>query len=148
MMSIRNSDIYALDAPDRPGREPKRGETRWVLSVPLDEVHRETLGGFAYIHMGRKGRSALLGMLQQEMADDGECESPWSKDVPTEQGEYWHWDGDVDSRPLPLFVLKSGADNKCFVARGQLGIKEVIDCDKFGGYWSKLPEYPPLPAVK
>jgi len=136
-----------MDAPDRPGRQPKRGESKWTLTVPLAEVHQESLGGFAYIHMGRKGRGAILAMLRQEDADDGECESPWSTDPPTESGEYWHWNGDRDCRPVPIFVLYSPTTRSCFVSRGQLGIEQAIDCDKFGGHWARLPEWPPLPAV-
>lgn len=59
---------------------------------------------------------------------------------PTEQGWYWHWNGDEDSRPIPTSVLWSGSTGTCFVSRGQLGLSEAIDCDKYGGYWLKLNE--------
>ena len=68
----------------------------------------------------------------------------WTQNPPTEQGEYWHWNGDEDCAPLPMFVLWSGHSGKCFVSRGQLGIEHAIDCDQYGGWW--MPLYaPPLP---
>lgn len=68
----------------------------------------------------------------------------WTQTPPALQGEYWHWNGDEDSAPLPMFVLWSGTSGKCFVSRGQLGIEHAIDCDEYGGWW--LPLYaPPLP---
>ena len=68
----------------------------------------------------------------------------WTKTPPTIQGEYWHWNGDEDSAPLPMFVLWSGTSGKCFVSRGQLGIENAVDCDEYGGWW--MPLYaPPLP---
>jgi hypothetical protein len=64
------------------------------------------------------------------------CE--WSKEPPTEQGEYWHWNGDEDCAPFPMFVLFSGFSGKCFVSRGQLGIERAIDCDQYGGWWMRV----------
>lgn len=69
----------------------------------------------------------------------------WTKEVPTEQGLYWNWDGSRDSSPLPFFVMWSGTTRTCFVSRGQLGIREAVDCDKFGGWWCPVQKYPPLP---
>lgn len=73
--------------------------------------------------------------------------SAWTQNPPTEQGTYWHWNGDEDCAPLPMFVLWSGHTGKCFVSMGQLGIEHAIDCDQYGGWW--MPLYaPPLPNVK
>lgn len=67
----------------------------------------------------------------------------WTQTPPTLQGEYWHWNGDQDSAPLPMFVLWSGHTKKCFVSMGQLGITQAVDCDEYGGWW--MPLYaPPL----
>lgn len=70
--------------------------------------------------------------------------SAWTQTPPAEQGTYWHWNGDEDCAPLPIFVLWSGFSRKCFVSRGQLGIEHAIDCDQYGGWWMPL-KAPPLP---
>lgn len=71
----------------------------------------------------------------------------WTQNPPTEQGRYWHWNGDEDCAPLPMFILWSGHTGKCFVSRGQLGIEHAIDCDQYGGWW--MPLYaPPLPNTQ
>lgn len=59
----------------------------------------------------------------------------WSKEPPTEQGEYWNWDGDDDHAPMIYHVLWSGTAKKCFVSMGQYDIKSAIWCDEFGGWW-------------
>lgn len=59
----------------------------------------------------------------------------WSKQPPTSQGWYWHWNGDEDSSPLPTSVLWSGTSRTCFVSTGQLGLFQAVDCDKYGGWW-------------
>jgi hypothetical protein len=59
----------------------------------------------------------------------------WPAGPPTEQGLYWHWTGDLDTRPIPLNVLWSGSTKKCFVAAGQYGITQAVDCEEYGGYW-------------
>jgi ribosomal protein L37AE/L43A len=65
-------------------------------------------------------------------------EEDWTQDPPSECGNYWHWSGDPDSAPTPIFVLWSGTSRKCFVTAGQLGLPEAIDCDEFGGWWKRL----------
>ncbi len=70
----------------------------------------------------------------------------WKKTAPTKQGWYWHWNGDFDSGPFPMYVLWSGTSNKCFVdARCSVGNELIIDCDKYGGQWREIPE-PALPT--
>ncbi len=64
----------------------------------------------------------------------------WTKTPPTEQGTYWHWNGDQDSAPVPIFVLYSGFTGKCFVTMGQLGMDHATDCDEYGGWWMPLPD--------
>jgi hypothetical protein len=67
-----------------------------------------------------------------------EQEPKWDKTPPTEQGWYWHWNGDPDHQPVPTSVLYSGTTRTCFVSIGQLGITEAIFCDKYGGYWMRM----------
>jgi len=62
----------------------------------------------------------------------------WSKSPPIEQGTYWHWNGHPDASPVPLFVLYSGFNRKCFVSMGQLGITQAVNCDVYGGWWSRI----------
>jgi len=61
----------------------------------------------------------------------------WTQTPPTEQGTYWHWNGDEDCAPVPMFVLWSGTESKCFVSAGQLGIKHAVMCEDYGGWWLK-----------
>lgn len=79
--------------------------------------------------------------------DDGDNGDLWSKQPPTEQGEYWHWSGHPDCAALPTFVMWSGFNKKCFVSSGQLGIQTAIDCDEYGGWWKKI-SAPRLPDVR
>jgi hypothetical protein len=62
----------------------------------------------------------------------------WTQEPPTEQGTYWHWNGDQDCAPVPMFVLWSGSARKCFVAAGQLCIPHAVMCDEYGGWWKLL----------
>lgn len=70
----------------------------------------------------------------------------WTQSPPTEQGTYWHWNGDTDCAPYPTFVLFSGFSGTCFVCKGQLGLERAIDCDKYGGWWMKLDD-PKVPKL-
>lgn len=72
--------------------------------------------------------------------DAGVVEERFTKDVPTEQGWYWHWNGDEECRPLPTSVLWSGCTKSCFVSTGQLGLTQAVDCKEYGGYWLKMTE--------
>lgn len=77
-------------------------------------------------------------MTPAEIAQQVAQELVWKKEPPTEQNWYWHWNGDPDCAPLPTCVLFSGTSQKCFVSAGQLGIKEAIDCDQYGGLWAEM----------
>lgn len=74
----------------------------------------------------------------------------WTATPPTEQGWYWHWNGDEDSAPFVLSVLYSGGTRKCFVSMNQTPSGMAEMCDEFGGYWSRLrePATPDLAAMK
>jgi hypothetical protein len=69
----------------------------------------------------------------------------WTKTPPTEQADYWNWDGDPDHAPMIYHVLWSGTAKKCFVSIGQYGIENAIWCDEFGGWWLKI-EQPSIPS--
>lgn len=66
--------------------------------------------------------------------------SAWTKELPTEQAWYWWWNEHTDDAPVPISVMYSGTSKKCFVATGQMGIKQAMDCDKFGGMWMRIDE--------
>lgn len=70
--------------------------------------------------------------------------STWTKEPPTEQGWYWHWNGCLCCAPFPLSIIWSGFSQKCFVSIGNAGISRAIDCDEYGGWWMKVDE-PPIP---
>lgn len=100
-----------------------------------------------YNHVWTDGERTIyeqaLGILIPDGVAGSVLAPQWSKDPPTEQDWYWHWNLDPDCAPLPTSVLFSGTSQKCFVSAGQLGIEEAIDCDAYGGAWikMKLPEY-------
>lgn len=62
----------------------------------------------------------------------------WTNIPPSSSGLYWHWNEDVDCSPNPIHVGYSGTTGKCFVMRGQLGIENAIDCEKYGGLWMAI----------
>jgi len=68
----------------------------------------------------------------------------WAQTAPTEQGIYWHWSGDPDTTAFPLFVMWSGTERKCFVARNSMDATPW--CDELGGYWSAIRE-PAVPRI-
>lgn len=86
------------------------------------------------------GKSAATG--KAAAAKDAE---QWTKTPPTEQADYWHWNGDPDHAPMIYHVMWSGTAKKCFVSMGQYDIDEAIWCDNFGGWWLKI-EQPSIPS--
>lgn len=106
----------------------------------------ETKNGKAYRQGGTLFVSVQRGFIH-EMAEAFEAlqatyaehqHQEWTQVPPSEQGEYWHWNGDIDCCPVPMFVLWCGSTDKCFVSRGQLGIEHAIDCEEYGGWWKKM----------
>ena len=69
----------------------------------------------------------------------------WSKDLPTEQAWYWWWNEDPDSEPVPVSIITSGTDGRCFASKGQLGWTRHQYVEEMGGQWMRLIE-PVLPA--
>lgn len=107
-----------------------------------DEINVTMADGSRSVEARSRRARELLDRIrsaQPEQAGAGD-EVRFTKNVPVEQGWYWHWNGDEDCRPLPTSVLWSGTTQSCFVSTGQLGLSRAIDCDKYGGYWLKLTE--------
>lgn len=71
----------------------------------------------------------------------------WTTTPPTEQGEYWHWNGDPDSAPTVFSILYSGTAKKCFVPMNQSYTGQAIMCDVYGGHWLRIqpPQLPKTP---
>ncbi len=70
----------------------------------------------------------------------------WTRDLPTKQMTYWHWDGDEDSAPLPCHVLTSATDDRRFVSANQYGVPHAVDCADMGGWWLPCPT-PKTPEI-
>ncbi|MEJ7807053.1 MAG: hypothetical protein WKG03_14160 [Telluria sp.] len=70
--------------------------------------------------------------------------SQWTTTPPTEQGWYWHWNGDPNSAPFVLSILYSGTARKCFVPMNQTANGHAEMCDRYGGNWKRLSS-PALP---
>ena len=82
----------------------------------------------------------LLAALDEARKDAARLELVWFDEPPRHPGLYWHWNGDDDCAPVPLSVMWSGTNAKCFVSMGQYGIEHAIDCDVYGGWWAKIRE--------
>jgi len=52
------------DHPEANGRQPIAGEHAWTFTFPIED------GSTLTVHVGKKGRAALLNMANQEAADD------------------------------------------------------------------------------
>lgn len=77
--------------------------------------------------------------IARQLAESVLAEPDWRQDPPKKSGTYWHWNGDSDCCANPVFVGWSGIEgDPTFVQVGQLGIKEAINCDEFGGWWMEL----------
>lgn len=117
-------------------------ETHTGKEVSLyDSMRLVNVLGCALERNGLEGGPSgeIRAILEQPYVPKPEPEADaWTQIPPTTQGTYWHWSGDKDSAPLPMFVLWSGTSGKCFVSRGQLGIEHAIDCDQYGGWWKPL----------
>lgn len=118
------------DVESRPAPKQEGIAAHWhTLYLQECQAHKDD--------MARLG-SEIEG-LEAEQACAGD-EARFTKDVPVEQGWYWHWNGDAGCSPIPTSVLWSGTTQSCFVSMGQLGLTESVYCDKYGGYWMKMTE--------
>lgn len=124
-----------------------------VPSVGLSEQMRKLLLSLSNLSdrlpstivVGPADKAAAIDLLTRDAQAKAETVvEAWTKEPPTESGEYWHWTGCPNSGPLPMFVSRSGSTGKCFVTRGQLGLTEAIDCDEYGGWWLAM-KSPALP---
>lgn len=112
--------------------EMAASKIRWII----EDTRRAALyGGAANVDTAHAG------------AAFGQNESPslkWTRTPPVEQGEYWHWNGDVDCAPFPLSVMYSGTARKCFVALKDTHSGQAEWCDMYGGWWLRI-QQPSLP---
>lgn len=60
--------LHAIDSPQANGRLPQPGDTRWSVTIPLDNDESVT------VFMGRKSRDIIFGMLIADTHDNGEEE--------------------------------------------------------------------------
>ncbi len=97
-------------------------------------------------------RAAVAKNDAEEFARSGIREDGWSEKPPIRPGTYWHWSGDGDDAPLPVFVLGGphSTNGECFVSAGQLGLSSAIDCKDYGGWWKTnyVPSTPDLAKPK
>lgn len=57
-------EVMTKDHPEANGRHPKIGEQQWTITMPLAD------GTQLLIHMGKKSRDLLFGMLVAEEIED------------------------------------------------------------------------------
>ncbi len=70
----------------------------------------------------------------------------WTQDMPTEQGEYWLWQGDLDSAPIHVHVFYSGHSSECFLPAGQYGWTRAQDMKELKGAWWMASVVPAMPG--
>lgn len=95
-----------------------------------------------------QNRSLLAERAQREDERRGsvlELKPHWTSEPPTQQGYYWHWDGDTENAPFMLSTLYSGTAKACFVSLSNPGVETVKYCKDLGGYWCEAlpPEWGP-----
>lgn len=66
----------------------------------------------------------------------------WTKDLPTEQDSYWHWNGE----DAPIHVEVFWSPTGCFLPSGQYGWNRAQDVSERGGWWARC-NAPPLPRI-
>lgn len=86
--------------------------------------------------MGIMAGSPIAVALAQSVLE----EPPWTdwRGV-KEQGEYWWWDGDLDSAPVPVSIMLS-YPTTYFATVGQLGWNRPQDVEEMGGWWQLIRE--------
>jgi hypothetical protein len=153
---------WSPDAPSAPSAEPTTtprpdGQAElnwkevarklWMLLDDIDTQDDASKGNDAHFRkcayeIQQKRHAIVSGEVVTTATPQAAAagEAPWTQTPPTEQGTYWHWNGDDDSAPVPIFVLYSGTSGKCFVSMGQLGMDHATDCDEYGGWWKPLPD--------
>jgi hypothetical protein len=61
-------EFLTNDHPEANGRQPQFGDVAWTIRLPLET------GEDLIVHMGKKGRDTLFGMLIADCQDNGEAE--------------------------------------------------------------------------
>lgn len=88
----------------------------------------------------------LSNNLQVTLTYDAKPQEQWTRQLPTEQGTYWWWNGDQDSSPLHMNILYSATSGNCFASTGQYGWDTAKELECLGGWWLRLHE-PEVPAT-
>lgn len=58
-----------------------------------------------------------------------------------ESGEYWWWNGDLDSGPAPVTIAKGYTGGEyLFAEAGQFGWNRAQMLPEMGGWWKLIPE--------
>ncbi len=60
--------LRTVDSPDANARTPESGETRWALTIPLENGDTLTL------YLGKKSRDTIFGMMIADCQDSNEPE--------------------------------------------------------------------------
>lgn len=104
-------------------------------------------------HENSKAARHALALLDEAIIaaakDDktnGEPAAPaWTQELPTEQGAYWWWCGDVDSAPVHINIMTSGhgKNSTYFAPMGQYGWTQPQAVDHMGGWWMPIPQPQP-----
>ncbi len=98
-------------------------------------------------HSGAPSASAAGGQGPAPTPRPPEVELVWTR-TPDYDGHgrdlFWHWSGDPQHAPVPLSISRSGFTGKLFVMSGQYGIRDAIDVDDYGGWWTPVRE-PAIP---
>ena len=63
-----------------------------------------------------------------------------TRTLPSVSGWFWYWNGDVNSYPIVLRVLKSDDKRGCFLPNGIGGKVGVVYCGDIGGWWKQIAE--------
>ena len=74
MAAQDNIHYRTKNHPEANGRRPEHGEEAWNIYMPLEN------GQTLHIHMGKKDRDILFGMLIVDCHDNGEDETEASRD--------------------------------------------------------------------
>lgn len=62
----------------------------------------------------------------------------WTKELPSESGSYWYWNGDSDCSPVHIEIMWSGTTKSCFAPANQWGWTRHQDVEEMGGWWMPL----------
>jgi hypothetical protein len=66
-------------------------------------------------------------------------DKPRWQTLPDEPEYWWWWNGDLDSLPVPVFIMRDCA-SRYFATAGQLGWTVSQYVEDMGGFWLRLRE--------